>query len=172
MSSEPPRTSPPRVLIVDPNRTALSVMARRVSEAGYRVTASDGASTALAELRRAPVDMVIAERKMPKVGGVELVRLIREDAVQRELPVILIAARSDPAGAIRALEAGADDVVVKPFHFEVLIARVARQLARARSVEQLRADNATLDARIVQRAIELGELRDRLARLEAAVGTT
>ncbi|MGE5089251.1 MAG: response regulator, partial [Candidatus Levyibacteriota bacterium] len=66
-------------------------------------------------------------------------------------------------GVVRAYEAGADDVVVKPFHFEVLFARIERRLSRARSLQQLRDDNATLDARVVERAIQLGELREQLA---------
>jgi hypothetical protein len=49
----------------------------------------------------------------------------------------------------------------------VLFARINRRIERARSLKRLRRDNATLDARIVERAIQVGELRDRLARLEA-----
>ena len=66
-----------------------------------------------------------------------------------------------------ALEAGADDVILKPFHFEVLFARIDRRIEAARSLKRLQEDNATLDARIVERAIEIGELRDRLAEVEA-----
>ena len=63
---------------------------------------------------------------------------------------------------MRAYAAGADDVILKPFHFEVLIARIERRIDRARSVQRLKEDNATLDARVVERAIQIGELRDKL----------
>jgi len=63
---------------------------------------------------------------------------------------------------VRAYEAGADDVILKPFHFEVLFARIARRIDRARSVQRLKDDNAVLDARVVERAIEVSELRDKL----------
>ncbi|MEO7240042.1 MAG: response regulator, partial [Sphingomicrobium sp.] len=69
--------------------------------------------------------------------------------------------RSQTDGAVSALDTGADDVVIKPFHFDVLIARIGRQIARARGLRQLRTDNAALDARVVTRAIELGEMRQR-----------
>jgi DNA-binding response OmpR family regulator len=82
---------------------------------------------------------------------------------------MLITAKSNPAGAVGAYAAGADDVILKPFHFEVLIARIGRRIERARLLKRLRDDNATLDARIVERAIQIGELRDKLARLEGAV---
>ena len=139
--------SAPRVLIVEPNKNALAVMARRVGEAGYRIIASDSASAAVAELYRVPVDLVIAELRMPQLSGVT--------------------GRTDATGAVEGFAAGADDVVAKPFHFEVLIARVVRRLARARSILELRQDNATLDARVTTRAIELGEMRAAFEASEA-----
>ncbi|HVL79002.1 MAG TPA: response regulator [Sphingomicrobium sp.] len=162
-----PASDAPRVLIVEASRTALGVLVRRIGVAGYRIATADSTPAAIAELHRLPVDLILAELDMPKSSGVELTRMIREDAVHRDLPVVLIAGRSDSTGAVRALEAGADDVVVKPFHFEVLVARIARQMERARAVCELRGDNATLDARIVTRAIELGEMRERWLQSEA-----
>jgi len=69
-----------------------------------------------------------------------------------------------PKGAVRAYEAGADDVILKPFHFEVLFARIDRRIDRSRMFRRLQEDNATLDARVVRRAIEIGELREELAK--------
>jgi PleD family two-component response regulator len=160
---EPQLRLAPRILLVEPNRSAMGVLVRRLGESGYRVAAAEGAQAGVAELHRLPVDLVLAEIAMPLMTGIELTRLIRDDTALRDLPVILIAGRSDRTGAVRALEAGADDIVVKPFHHEVLLARIARQLARARGFKDLRADNATLDARVVTRAIELGEMRAALA---------
>ena len=151
----------PRVLVADHNRTNLAVMMRRISEAGYRVTAADSGANAIAELHRKDFDLVIAELYMPRIDGAELTRAIREQAQWRDLPVMLITGKSAPQGAVRAYEAGADDVILKPFHFEVLIARIERRLARVRLTDALRDDVAALDARIATRAIELGEMRDR-----------
>jgi DNA-binding response OmpR family regulator len=64
---------------------------------------------------------------------------------------------------VRAYEAGADDVILKPFHFDVLFARIDRRIERARSIRRLKDDNAALDARVVERAIQIGELRDQLS---------
>jgi DNA-binding response OmpR family regulator len=156
-----------RLLIVEPNRSALNVMAKRLGEAGYRVIACDNAGNARAEMLRLPVDLVLAELRMEPVSGVALTRRIRDDSVLRDTPVILITGRSDSSGAVDGFAAGADDVVAKPFHFEVLAARIARRIARARSVKELRADNANLDARVVTRSIELGEIRAALQQSEA-----
>jgi len=156
-----------RLLIIEPNRNALSVLATRLGEAGYRVIACENAGNATAEMLRAPVDLVLAELRMTPVSGVELTRRIRDDTLLRDTPVILITGKSDSSGAVDGFGAGADDVVAKPFHFEVLAARIARRIARARSVKELRADNATLDARVITRAIELGEIRAALEQSEA-----
>ena len=153
-------TSPsPRILIVEPHKTGLSVMARRLGEAGYRILACSSATEAVAELHRAPVDLLLSELRMAPMSGIELTRLVRDDTNLKDLPVVLITGRIDATGAVDGFAAGADDVVAKPFHFEVLLARIAQRLAKARSVRVLRRDNATLDARITTRAIELGEMR-------------
>ena len=158
---DPAAHGQPRILVVDHNRTNLAVMTRRITEAGYRVTAADSGANAIAELHRKPVALIIAELYMPHIDGAELTRAVRGQAPWRDLPVMLITGKSAPGGAVRAYEAGADDVILKPFHFEVLIARIARRLARVRSLYILREDNAALDARIATRAIELGEMRER-----------
>jgi DNA-binding response OmpR family regulator len=157
----------PRVLIVEPDRNYLGVLARRIARAGYRVATAGSAQAAFAEIYRMPPDALVSELTIPCTSGVELARMIREDAVHYELPLIMIGGKREAAAAINALRAGADDVVRKPFDFDVLIARIARQIARAEAVKRLRDDNATLDARVVQRAIAVGELRDRLHASEA-----
>jgi DNA-binding response OmpR family regulator len=157
----------PRVLIVEPNRNYCSVLARRIAEGGYRVATAANAQAAMAELNRTQIDIVIAELRMPGSGGAELAAMIRQDAVHRHIPVMLITGRSEPSTPVRAYEAGADDVILKPFHFEVLLARIARRLNSAQALQALRDDNAALDARVVTRAIELGEIRDQLRASEA-----
>jgi DNA-binding response OmpR family regulator len=157
----------PRILVVEPNRTNLGVMARRLSEVGYRVTAADSGTTAIAELCRLPIDLVLAELNMPRMSGADLARAIRGAVQWNDIPIMLITGKSKPADAVRAYEAGADDVILKPFHFEVLIARIERRIDRARRFKRLQEDNATLDARVVERAIQIGELRDRLAEAQA-----
>ena len=156
-----------RILIVEPDRNYLGVLSRRLADAGFRVTTADSVSGAVAELHRLPVDLVLAELNMKPTSGAELAWMIRGEVQWNDLPVMLITGKSKPADAVRAYEAGADDVILKPFHFEVLVARIESRLSRVRSVKSLRADNATLDARIVERAILLGELKNQLAAAEA-----
>lgn len=152
---------PTRVLAVDPNKRNLAVLVRRLNDVGYRVIAADNGGAAIAELHRQPIDVVVAELYMPNISGAELTRVVRGETMWRDLPVMLITGKSKPNGAVEAYEAGADDVILKPFHFEVLFARIERRIARTLSLQALRDDNAALDARVVTRAIELGDMRDR-----------
>jgi PleD family two-component response regulator len=165
-STAPPEERP-RLLVVESNKTNLEVLAHRLVEAGYRVSAADSGQAAVAELYRVPIDLVLAELNMPQMSGAELARLIRDEVMWRDIPVLLITGKTEPKGAVRAYEAGADDVILKPFHFEVLFARIDRRIERARSFKRLQRDNAMLDARVVERAIQIGELRDRLAAANA-----
>src|SRR5206468_4066537 len=152
----------PRILVVEPNRSSLGVLARRLAEAGYRVTTADTGASAIAELYRFPINLVLAELNMPRMSGAELARAIRGEVQWNDIPVMLITGKSKPAHAVRAYEAGADDVIPKPFHFEVLFARIERRIDRARTFKRLKEDNATLDARVVERAIQIGDLRELL----------
>src|SRR3954452_4992522 len=130
----------PRILVVEPNRSNLGVLARRLSEAGLRVTAADSGASAIAELYRLPIDLVLAELDMPRMSGAELARAIRGEVQWNDIPMMLIPGKSKPADAVRAYAAGADDVIVKPFHFEVLIARIERRIEWSRSVKRLKDD--------------------------------
>lgn len=157
----------PRVLIVQPNRAYVGVLARRISEGGYRVATADTAASAMAELHRLPIDLILSELRMPGTSGVELVRMVREEPVHRHLPFFLITGKSDAEGAVEAYRSGADTVIAKPFHFEVLVARIGREIERSQAMAKLLEDNAALDARVVGRAIELGEMRERYLASEA-----
>jgi DNA-binding response OmpR family regulator len=157
----------PRVLVIEPNRAYLSVMARRLAQSGYRVATAESAQSGLAEIYRIPADLILCEANMPGTNGIELARMIRDEPVHANVPVLIVVGRSDPAAAIRAFEAGADGVIRKPCHFEVLAACIARQLNRAEALKRLAEDKAALDAKIVSRVIELRETQLQLTAAEA-----
>lgn len=157
----------PRVLVIERNRSYLGVMARRLAESGFRVATADSAQTGLAEMYRMPVDLVLADIDLQGTTGIELARMIRSDPVHADMPLLLIVGRSDPAAAVSAFQAGADGVVRKPCHFEVLAACIERLLARAESFKRLVGDKAALDAKIITRLIELREVREQYMAAES-----
>lgn len=151
------------VLIVDDSRTNLHVMGQRLGERGYLVVLSDNGREAIDLISGRGFDLVLLDRVMPGISGLEVLTAIRGMPATADLPVIMITAQSDSASAVEALASGADDYVAKPFDFDVLLARIERTLGRAARVAELKRSVAAMDARIAARAIELGETKTELA---------
>lgn len=158
-----PVPAPPTILVVDDNGTNLAVLCRRLSRAGFVVIPCDTGRQALTVVARGGIDLVLLDMIMPEVSGVDVLSTLRGSRATADLPVIVITGRSEPTAAVEALAAGADDWIAKPFSFEVLAARIDRVLARSARLTDLKRSNASLDARIAQRAIELGEAHAELA---------
>jgi two-component system, OmpR family, response regulator len=159
----PRRGSGRSILVVDDSRTNLNVLGRRLSHLGHLSVLCDNGPEALALIAARGFDLVLLDMVMPGMSGLHVLREIRANRETIDLPVIMVTGRSDSAAAIEALSAGADDHVAKPFDFDVLAARIDRVLSRAGRIADLKRANATLDARIAARAMELGETRLELS---------
>ena len=125
-----------RILVVDDDPALRRVMEVLLSGRGWVVeTAADGRQALAALTDRIP-DLVIMDLVMPGMGGLGALRRLRAEARTRKLPVILMSVISEESSRIKAMEAGADDYLIKPFSGPELLARVATQLDLA---EQRRA---------------------------------
>ncbi|SNS56389.1 Response regulator receiver domain-containing protein [Sphingomonas laterariae] len=164
------------VLVVDDNPTSLNVIGRRLRRLGFRTMLCSDGPSALDLLHSRAFDIMLIDAQLHGLSGLATLREIRAAPRTADMPVLMMTARSDIGAAVDALAAGADDHVTKPFDFDVLAARLLRLLDRAKRMNELRRTNAALDARIADRAMELGELRNLLdealadrARLSAMV---
>jgi DNA-binding response OmpR family regulator len=117
-----------RLLIVDDDPGLTSVLRRSLAYEGYAVDTAASGVEGLARARERYPDLVILDVVMPGLDGLEVLRRLRE--ADRQLPVLLLTARDAQADQVRGLEGGADDYVVKPVAFEVLLARVRALLRR------------------------------------------
>ncbi len=116
------------VLVVDDEEDIVALMRDFLEAAGYAVlTAGDG-PTALATLRREPVDCLLLDVMMPGIGGFEILRRIRET---RDVPVLFLSAKQEDSDKIRGLGLGADDYIVKSATPGEVVARVKAVLRRA-----------------------------------------
>ena len=156
-----------RLLVVDENPTALDVLGRRLSHLGHDVTLADSGLAASNLLVAQRFDLVLLEMAMPTLSGVQTLKKMRGSGLLGGTSVVMMTGRGDAAAVVEALDAGADDHVVKPFDFEVLDARIRHILARANHLEMLTRHNESLDARIARRAVELGEARAELEELQS-----
>jgi len=155
------------ILVADDSRSNLEVIGRRLTQMGYLTALTGSGAGALDLLSARGFDLLLLDLVMPGMSGLQVLAEIRSRGETADLPVIVITARSDPASAVEALAAGADDHVAKPFDFEVLGARIERLLTRGKRIADLKRSNAALDARIAARAMELGEARAELADVRA-----
>jgi PAS domain S-box-containing protein len=121
------------VLIVNDIPEQLWLMDSLLRKAGYEViTAGDGREAFDVAKDKRP-DVVISDVSMPRVNGIELCRLIRQDSELRSIPILLVSAhRRDTESVIEGLESGADDYLELPFDSSRLIAKVSRLLERSK----------------------------------------
>jgi DNA-binding response OmpR family regulator len=117
-----------RILVIDDDPAITSLLKRGLSYEGFTVDIAGTGETGLALARERPPDLVILDIMMPGMNGLEVLRRLR--AADDRLPVLMLTAKDAPADQVQGLEAGADDYVVKPFTFEVLLARVRALLRR------------------------------------------
>jgi two-component system, OmpR family, KDP operon response regulator KdpE len=118
---------PARVLIVDDEPSILTAMRPLLASRGYAVTTAMSGRAALEAIERETPDVIILDLGLPDMNGVDVCRIIRED---RTTPILVLSAREAEADKVRALDAGADDYVTKPFGTEELLARVRVALRR------------------------------------------
>ncbi len=163
-------TLQPHILIVEDDSAQREVLSYNIEAEGFRVTlAVDGEQGLLCVAEDLP-DVIVLDWMMPKLSGIEVCRQLKAKADTRQIPVIMLSARSEEFDKVRGLETGADDYVVKPYSVAELMARIRNQLRRVRPVSvgaTLEFEDIVLDAEThrVMRAgdeIKLGPTEFRL----------
>jgi two-component system response regulator HydG len=124
MSEEKERRG--RLLVVDDEPDTSRALAALLRQEGYEVRTADGGEEALALQGEAPVDLVVTDRRMPGMDGVELTRRLHE--LEPALPVIVVTADDDVAIAIAAVRAGASDYLLKPVDLDALLVSIDQAL--------------------------------------------
>lgn len=115
------------VLIVDDDKAIVNAIAILLEKEGYRTLKAYNGLEALALAAERSVQLIILDVMMPQLDGLSALMRIRE---KRNLPIIVLSAKSEESDKILGLSMGADDYVTKPFHPQELAARVRSQLRR------------------------------------------
>jgi len=146
------------ILVVEDEPAIQELLRVNLEDAGFSVHAVADAESAQAQIKRALPDLVLLDWMLPGQSGLAFARTLRGDARTRELPIIMVTARSDEADRVAGLEAWVDDYVTKPFSPRELKARiksVLRRRAPEAAQEALRVGTLELDP-VTHRATAAG----------------
>lgn len=122
----------PTVLVVEDETALVTLLRYNLERAGYRVlTATDGEEALLVADEETP-DLVLLDWMLPQLSGIEVCRRLRSRQETRNVPILMLTARSEEADRIRGLDTGADDYLTKPFSMTELLARIRAVMRRIR----------------------------------------
>lgn len=133
------------VLVVDNNADVREYLARLLGARWDVHVAADGVQ-AMVQARRTQPDLILADVMMPNLGGFGLIESLRQDDRLKSVPVLLVTAQAGEDAAIAGLQAGAHDVIPKPFSARELVARVEAAVSHAKNAEALRSSETRLNA--------------------------
>jgi len=125
---------PPDILVVEDEPALAALVADYLRAAGWSARVLHDGAAALAEVRRAPPDLVVLDVMLPGLDGLSLCRALRTFS---DVPVVMVTARVEEVDRLMGLDIGADDYVCKPFSPRELVARVRALLRRARPVPRV-----------------------------------
>lgn len=128
---------PHTILLIDDDALLTRSLAYTLGRAGYVVRTAGTATEGLALVRRAPPDLVLLDIGLPGLDGLDALHILRRE---RQIPIILLTARRGEQDESLGLTLGADDYVKKPYDTDVLLARIAAVLRRARPAARPTAD--------------------------------
>lgn len=119
-----------KILIVDDSDTIRGLVRAMLDGSGLEVLEAGTGEDGLKVLKEHPdLVLILCDVKMPQMGGLEMLRLVKQDPRFAKLPVIMLTTESNPAMMLQAKEAGAKGWVVKPFRIELLLSAI-HKLAR------------------------------------------
>ncbi|WP_160121898.1 phosphate regulon transcriptional regulator PhoB [Rhodovarius lipocyclicus] len=124
----------PTILVVEDEAPLLTLLRYNLEKQGFRVEEATDGQEALLRVAEARPDLILLDWMLPSLSGIEVCRQIRRKPATRDLPIIMVTARTEDQDAVRALDLGADDYITKPFAVDALLARIRALLRRSGSV--------------------------------------
>ena len=149
------------VLVIEDEETLSLAIQYNLAQEGYRVFLAADGQEALEMAREHRPDLILLDLMLPKLGGLEVCRILRRETA---VPILILTARAEEVDKVMGLEVGADDYITKPFSMRELMARVRAMLRRA---EMADSDAATVGG---GRILASGSLRMDLEAHRALLG--
>lgn len=112
------------LLVIDDTLANLRLLVNLLRENGYKVRAVSNGYEALETIQKSPPDLILLDILMPDLSGYQVCKILKEDIITRDIPIIFLSALSDGLDKVQAFSVGGSDYITKPFHVEEVLARV------------------------------------------------
>ena len=151
-----------KILVVDDEEGDRLLMQRVLRSEGYELIQGSNGEEALEKARDAHPDVILLDLRMPKMNGLEVTKRLREDEATRSIPIVIVTGLADHRYRVQALNAGADDFLVKPADEAELKARV-RSLIKVKAYhDHLREDRRRLQEEVSKKTYQLQLVLERV----------
>ncbi|MGB1660677.1 MAG: response regulator [Planctomycetota bacterium] len=139
-----------KIIVVEDEADILDVIEYNLTREGYKVLGFRDGEQGLEAIRGEDPQLVLLDLMLPGMDGIEICKKVKEDPVTRDVPVIMITAKTEESDVVLGLGVGADDYVSKPFSPKELVARVKAVLRRAPLKETvIKSDRITRDGFVI-----------------------
>lgn len=122
------------ILVIEDETDILGLIRHHLERDQFRVVGAGSGEDGVRIARREPPDLVLLDLMLPGMDGLEVCRVLRSDPATRQVPIVMLTARTEESDVVAGLELGADDYITKPFRPRVLVARL-RAVLRRRDTE-------------------------------------
>jgi DNA-binding response OmpR family regulator len=122
-----------QILVVEDEPQMAALLKRGLTEEGHNVAVAHDGASGFEIAQATPFDVIVLDRMLPKIDGLTVARRLRDS--RNQTPILMLTARDAAADVIQGLDSGADDYLIKPFSFEILLARL-RAVSRRGAIAQ------------------------------------
>lgn len=147
------------IMVVEDEEAIATLLSYNLEKEGYDVSIVSNGLNAVSEIEKLMPSVILLDWMLPEISGVEICKLVRSKPDIKNIPIIMLTAKSQEEDIVKGLSAGADDYVTKPFSVPELMARVKTNMRRAPLFEEkeriITFEDITMD--LVERKVKRGE---------------
>ena len=137
-----------KILIIEDEKAVREMLCFTLKNNGFEILEAKDSNSALDALKENEINLILLDWMLPGKQGIEISRIIRSSSEIKDIPIIMLTAKSDESDKVLGLESGADDYVTKPFSPKELVARIKallRRTAPQKDMEVVKYGNITLN---------------------------
>jgi two-component system alkaline phosphatase synthesis response regulator PhoP len=153
-----------KILVVDDEIRVVTVIQKRLESAGYDVITAMNGNEALMKARSENPDLILLDLILPKLNGYQVCAILKRDKLFKQVPILMLTARSQERDVDEGMRVGADAYMIKPFKNEMLLDQIERLLAKveekkAKALKDKVEQDKEVGEKLVKEAERMGVLR-------------